>query len=72
MSYKFFRLFEEQNIHMLLFNFVLGLRLFGESYSGLEYDYKGLCNVYEYLNDTGNKFFFYEFVLFLRKFLYLT
>lgn len=30
---------------------ILGLRLFGESYSGLEYDYKGLCNVYEFLND---------------------
>lgn len=32
----------------------IGLRLFGESYSGLEYDYKGLCNVYELLNDTDN------------------
>lgn len=36
------------------FSIFLGLRLFGESYSGLEYDYKGLCNVYENLNDTDN------------------
>lgn len=37
-----------------VFFFALGLRLFGESYSGLEYDYKGLCNVYEFLDDTDN------------------
>lgn len=29
----------------------VGLRLFGESYSGLEYDYRGLCHIYEVLND---------------------
>lgn len=28
-----------------------GLRLFGESYSGLEYDYRGLCHIYELLHD---------------------
>lgn len=27
-----------------------GLRLFGKCYSGLEYDYRGLCHVYEKLN----------------------
>lgn len=42
--------------------FLIGLRLFGESYSGLEYDYKGLCNVYEYLNDT-EKYLEYSQVL---------
>lgn len=25
--------------------------MFGESYSGLEYDYRGLCHIYELLND---------------------
>lgn len=25
--------------------------MFGESYSGLEYDYKGLCNVYNNLSE---------------------
>ena len=29
----------------------LGLRLFGRSYSGLEYDYLGLCHVYEVLRE---------------------
>lgn len=49
---------------ILISNFVLiqGLRLFGESYSGLEYDYKGLCNVYEYLNDT-EKYLEYSHIL---------
>lgn len=28
------------------------MKLFGESYSGLEYDYKGLCNVYNNLSET--------------------
>lgn len=42
--------------HFLL-NFTLicifhaGLRLFGNSYSGLEYDYLGLCHVYETLHN---------------------
>lgn len=40
--------------HLHFASFISGLRLFGESYSGLEYDYKGLCNVYEFLNDTDN------------------
>lgn len=44
-----------------IFN-LIGLRLFGESYSGLEYDYKGLCNVYEHLNDT-DKYLEYSQVL---------
>lgn len=45
----------------IIFNSI-GLRLFGESYSGLEYDYKGLCNVYEHLNDT-DKYLEYSQVL---------
>lgn len=36
---------------MFLLLFSSGLRLFGESYSGLEYDYRGLCHIYELLND---------------------
>lgn len=31
---------------------IKGLRLFGQTYSGLEYDYRGLLHVYEELNDT--------------------
>ena len=27
------------------------MKLFSESYSGLEYDYRGLIHVYEHLND---------------------
>lgn len=30
---------------------ILGLRLFGRSYSGLEYDYLGLCHIYEVLRE---------------------
>lgn len=40
----------------------LGLRLFGETYSGLEYDYRGLCHVYESLNDT-EKYLEYALIL---------
>lgn len=36
---------------VLLLFWSLGLRLFGESYSGLEYDYRGLCHIYELLHD---------------------
>lgn len=39
------------NSNRFIFNSTfLGLKLFGEGYSGLEYDYKGLCNVYNNLN----------------------
>lgn len=31
--------------------FITGLRLFGQTYSGLEYDYRGLLHVYEELQD---------------------
>ena len=31
--------------------FAIGLKLFGKSYSGLEYDYHGLLNVYTKLNE---------------------
>lgn len=47
---------EKKKNHFLL-NFTLicifhaGLRLFGNSYSGLEYDYLGLCHVYETLHN---------------------
>jgi tetratricopeptide (TPR) repeat protein len=39
-----------------------GLRLFGATYSGLEYDYRGLCHVYEEIGDT-DKYFEYANVL---------
>lgn len=29
----------------------LGVGLFGETYSGLEYDYRGLCHVYEKMSE---------------------
>lgn len=41
---------------------LIGLRLFGETYSGLEYDYRGLCYVYENLNDT-EKYLEYALIL---------
>lgn len=31
--------------------FILGLKLFGKSYSGLEYDYRGLLHVYTKLDE---------------------
>ncbi|KAG4079923.1 hypothetical protein HA402_006235 [Bradysia odoriphaga] len=40
----------------------ISLRLFGETYSGLEYDYRGLCYVYEHLNDT-EKYLEYALIL---------
>lgn len=36
--------------------------MFGETYSGLEYDYRGLCHVYESLNDT-EKYLEYALIL---------
>lgn len=36
------------------FKIVLGLRLFGQTYSGLEYDYRGLLHVYEELHENNN------------------
>lgn len=42
--------------------FFEGLRLFGESYSGLEYDYRGLCHIYELLHDM-DKYFEYSRIL---------
>lgn len=38
-------------VSYFFFQTILGLKLFGESYSGLEYDYKGLCNVYTKLSE---------------------
>jgi hypothetical protein len=32
----------------------IGLKLFGQTYSGLEYDYRGLLHVYEELHDEDN------------------
>lgn len=40
----------------------VSLRLFGDAYSGLEYDYRGLCNVYEMLEDE-DKYFKYQMLL---------
>lgn len=34
--------------------YILDLKLFGPAYSGLEYDYRGLCHVYETLSDRDN------------------
>lgn len=48
--------------YLALVSFVAGLRLFGETYSGLEYDYRGLCHVYESLNDT-EKYLEYALIL---------
>lgn len=39
-----------------------GLKLFGDTYSGLEYDYRGLWNVYEMLED-DDKCFQYQMLL---------
>ena len=33
---------------------IIGLKLFSETYSGLEYDYRGLMHVYESLGDFDN------------------
>ncbi|XP_055712550.1 amyloid protein-binding protein 2 [Phlebotomus papatasi] len=40
----------------------ISLRLFGDSYSGLEYDYRGLCHVYESLANT-DKYLEYSRIL---------
>lgn len=37
-----------------------GLKLFGESYSGLEYDYRGLCHVYESLEEIDKYLEYHE------------
>jgi hypothetical protein len=42
--------------------FFSGLRLFGETYSGLEYDYRGLCHVYEEMGEV-EKYFEYSTIL---------
>ena len=41
----------------------ISLRLFGPSYSGLEYDYRGLIRVYEQTGDVSN---FARYILLLR------
>ncbi|GAB0087221.1 Amyloid protein-binding protein 2 [Sergentomyia squamirostris] len=40
----------------------ISLRLFGDAYSGLEYDYRGLCHVYESLSNT-DKYLEYSRIL---------
>jgi len=47
---------------LYLRSIAISLKLFGESYSGLEYDYKGLCNVYTKLSE-AEKLFEYTQVL---------
>lgn len=37
-----------------LFSHLTGLQLFGKTYSGLEYDYRGLLHIYEQINDNEN------------------
>ena len=39
------------NIHINVQSFFAGVKLFGEGYSGLEYDYRGLIRLY---NTTGD------------------
>lgn len=34
--------------------YIAGLKLFGQTYSGLEYDYRGLLHVYEELHENDN------------------
>jgi hypothetical protein len=38
----------------------IGLELFGPSYSGLEYDFRGLINMFEHLGDWGKRAVFQE------------
>lgn len=37
-----------------LISHLTGLQLFGKTYSGLEYDYRGLLHIYEQINDNEN------------------
>lgn len=46
----------------VLFASVAGLKLFGETYSGLEYDYKGLVHCYKELDEV-EKMAQYTFIL---------
>lgn len=39
---------------MTIFLIFLGLQLFGKTYSGLEYDYRGLLHIYEQITDNEN------------------
>lgn len=41
----------DDHFYNIMCSVVIGLKLFGESYSGLEYDYRGLCHVYESLQE---------------------
>lgn len=45
--------FKSRN-HVFQQFFQTGLKLFGQTYSGLEYDYRGLLHVYEELSDNFN------------------
>lgn len=44
----------------ITFYLFTGLKLFGESYSGLEYDYRGLCHVYESLEEIDKYLEYHE------------
>ncbi|KAK3907270.1 Amyloid protein-binding protein 2 [Frankliniella fusca] len=41
----------EKAVELYLRSIEIGIKLFGETYSGLEYDYRGLCHVYGKLDD---------------------
>ncbi|XP_026289406.1 amyloid protein-binding protein 2 isoform X1 [Frankliniella occidentalis] len=52
----------EKAVEHYLRSIEIGLKLFGETYSGLEYDYRGLCHVYGKLHDV-ERVAHYTFVL---------
>ena len=49
-----------EELHIRSIN--LGVKLFGEAYSGLEYDYRGLMRIYQDLEDL-DKFYEYQMKL---------
>ncbi|RWS28412.1 amyloid protein-binding protein 2-like isoform X2 [Leptotrombidium deliense] len=49
--YNYDLLMYEKAEKLYLKSLEIGIRLFGESYSGLEYDYRGLLRVYSNIND---------------------
>ncbi|XP_022256414.1 uncharacterized protein LOC111089041 [Limulus polyphemus] len=55
------KLFEKAE-ELYLQSIEIGLKLFGESYSGLEYDYRGLLQVYTFLGEP-QKYMKYQEIL---------
>lgn len=62
--YAAFQLVRKQCVDLwnfeIIFSRFTGLKLFGESYSGLEYDYRGLCHVYESLEEIDKYLEYHE------------